>query len=404
MSEARIIEWYKVEGEPVQAGDTLFTFETDKANVDVESPVSGILGKILVRDDETASSATVVGLIFEEGKVRSSPAAKRLAKKNDIDITTIQGTGRNGRITIEDVQQVINKGEDGPVKSTQGQQLSPKKKKVVASPIAKRLAKAHGIDLTSITGTGKGGRIIQDDVQNIIEKNEQSKPVSPKSTLIPIEGIRATIAERMSLSVQQSAQVTLHSEVDATNLINLRQAYKLVAPSADITVPGYNALLITIVAQALREYPQMNARQEGEAIRLLDDVNIGIAVDTERGLLVVSIKDADRKSVLTVDSELAALAERARLGTSSLGDLTGSTFTITNLGVFGIDQFTPIINPPEIGILGIGRIIEKPMMMDGEVVGRPMITLSLTFDHRLIDGAPAARFLQRIAQLIEKGE
>jgi pyruvate dehydrogenase E2 component (dihydrolipoamide acetyltransferase) len=209
------------------------------------------------------------------------------------------------------------------------------------------------------------------------------------------------IADRLLLSSQQSAQVTLHTEVDATNLVKLRQAYKRVASSAGVNVPGYNAILITVVAQALAKYPRMNARQEDDAIQLLEEVNVGLAVDTDRGLMVVVVRDADRKTAPAIESELTVLVERAHQGTSTLGDLTGGTFTITNLGIFGIDRFTPIINPPEIGILGVGRINEKPVMVDGQVRGRPMITLSLTFDHRLIDGAPAAKFLQVITQLIE---
>jgi pyruvate dehydrogenase E2 component (dihydrolipoamide acetyltransferase) len=199
----------------------------------------------------------------------------------------------------------------------------------------------------------------------------------------------------------QSAPVTLHREVDATNLVNLRRTFQREASPAGIEVPGYNALLITMVARALVEHPRMNARQEGDAIQLLKEINVGLAVDTERGLLVVVVRDADQKSALVIESELAILAERAHQGTSSLSDLTGGTFTITNLGMFGIDSFTPIINPPEIGILGVGRIIEKPLMIDGQVQGRPVMILSLTFDHRLIDGAPAAKFLQHITQLIE---
>lgn len=425
MSEGAILEWLKQEGDPVKQGDLLFVVETDKITTESEAPVEGILAKILVEEGEIVPVATSVAIIVAEGeelsdndtvmpsaKLRSysapqeaasvfektgsdtadvvlaSPAAKRLAWDRGLDLSSISGTGRFGSVKRVDVEQYLGKQE----------QAAPSK--ILASPVAKRLAKAHGINLASIEGTYRRGRITQDDVQRVIDKGQKDEHSIPDGDIIPIEGVRATIADRMSSSQQQTAQVTLFTEVDATSLVNLRQAYKRVASSADVKVPSYNALLIIIVAKALREHPRMNARQEGEVIRLLKDINVGLAIDTDRGLLVVVVKDADQKSAHELESELAGLGERADLGTSTLDDLTGGTFTITNLGQFGIDRFTPIINPPEMGILGTGQIIEKPVMVDGEVHGRPMITLSLTFDHRLIDGAPAARFLQRIAQLI----
>ena len=247
----------------------------------------------------------------------------------------------------------------------------------------------------------KNGQITRDDVERAATEQEQPATPFGVTQRIPISGVRATIAERMLLSMQQSAQITLHTEVDATYLVRLRHAFQEVAFSAGIDVPSYNALLIEIVAQALSDHPHINARQEGDTILELEEVNVGLAVDTMRGLLVVVIKNADQKSALAIESELTTLAERARLGTATLDDLTGSTFTLTNLGMFGVDGFTPIINPPEVGILGVGRIVEKPVMVGGQVQGRPRMSLSLTFDHRVIDGAPAAKFLQHITQLIE---
>jgi pyruvate dehydrogenase E2 component (dihydrolipoamide acetyltransferase) len=426
MSEGLIAEWLKQEGDSVNQGDILFVVETDKITTESEAQTDGILAKILVKEGEVVPVATPVAIIVAVGEalpdndtvapsaksrpsaapqeaipvfeetvsdtadvVLASPAAKRLAWDRGLDLSSIPGTGRYGSVKRADVEQYIGKQE----------QAAPAK--LLASPVAKRLAKAHGINLASVEGTNRGGRITQDDVQRVIDMGQKDEHPIPDEDSIPIEGVRATIAGRMSSSQQQTAQVTLFTEVDATNLVNLRQAYKRVASSADSKVPSYNTLLIIIVAQALGEHPRMNARQEGEVIRLLNDINVGLAMDTERGLLVLVVKDVDQKSVHDIESELADLAQRASLGKSRLDDLTGGTFTITNLGAFGIDSFTPIINPPEIGILGVGRIIEKPVMIEGEVHGQPMITLSLTFDHRLIDGAPAARFLQRIAQLIE---
>ena len=426
MSEGMIVEWLKQEGDPVKQGDLLFVVETDKITTEAEAQVEGILVKILVANGETVPVSAAVAIIAAvgevlpgddemapppegqpalapqgvkpafkptqsapRGKILASPAAKRLAWDHGLDLSCIPGTGRFESVLRVDVEQFLSRQRPAP---------SPK---ILASPLAKRVAEELDVDLSTVVGTGKNGRITREDVERAPAKQKRSEIAGAGSQTIPIAGVRAMIAERLLLSSQQSAQVTLHTEVEATNLVNLRQAYKRVASSAGVNVPGYNALLITVVAQALAKYPRMNARQEDDAIQLLEEVNVGLAVDTERGLMVVVVRDADRKTAPAIESELTVLVERAHQGTSTLGDLTGGTFTITNLGVFGIDRFTPIINPPEIGILGVGRINEKPVMVDGQVRGRPMITLSLTFDHRLIDGAPAARFLQHIAQLIE---
>jgi pyruvate dehydrogenase E2 component (dihydrolipoamide acetyltransferase) len=426
MSEGMIAEWLKQEGDSVMQGDLLFIVETDKITTESEAQVEGVLAKILVAVGEVVPVSTPVAIIAAEGeelpgnetltafpgnqvasapqekkltikaaqtrptgKVLASPAAKRLAKEHGLNLSLIPGTGRYESIKKTDVEQILNRRE----------QILPLKP--LASPLAKRVAKELDIDLSAIVGTGKNGQITREDVERTSTEQKQSAMVTSTRQSVPIVGVRAIIAERMQLSTQQSAQVTLHTEVDATNLVNLRGGFQRMASSAEIEVPSYNALLISMVAQALSEYPRMNARQEGDAIQLLEEINVGLAVDTERGLLVVVVRDADQKTAVAIESELTGLTQRAHQGTSTLGELTGGTFTITNLGAFGVDSFTPIINPPEIGILGVGRIIEKPVMVDGQVHGRQMMILSMTFDHRLIDGAPAAKFLQVITQLIE---
>jgi pyruvate dehydrogenase E2 component (dihydrolipoamide acetyltransferase) len=428
MSEGMIAEWLKQEGDSVMQGDLLFIVETDKITTESEAQVEGVLAKILVAVGEVVPVSTPVAIIAAEGeelpgnetltafpgnqvvsapqekkltikaaqtrptgKVLASPAAKRLAKEHGLNLSLIPGTGRYESIKKTDVEQILNRRE----------QILPLKP--LASPLAKRVAKELDIDLSAIVGTGKNGQITREDVERTSTEQKQSAMVTSTRQSVPIVGVRAIIAERMQLSTQQSAQVTLQTEVDATNLVNLRGGFQRMASSAEIEVPSYNALLISMVAQALSEYPRMNARQEGDAIQLLEEINVGLAVDTERGLLVVVVRDADQKTAVAIESELTGLTQRAHQGTSTLGELTGGTFTITNLGAFGVDSFTPIINPPEIGILGVGRIIEKPVMVDGQVLGRQMMILSMTFDHRLIDGAPAAKFLQRITQLVETG-
>ncbi|MGC8825920.1 MAG: 2-oxo acid dehydrogenase subunit E2, partial [Anaerolineae bacterium] len=206
---------------------------------------------------------------------------------------------------------------------------------------------------------------------------------------------------RMSASAHTTAAVTLFTEVDASALVQLRESFKQ-SPLAGGLVPGYNEILVLIVARALQEHPNMNARLVENRIEQLAAINIGVAVDTERGLLVPVIRDAASKRLRDIVAEFRTLVERARAGQSLPDDLTGGTFTITNLGMYEIDGFTPIINLPECAILGVGRIVEKPVAVNGQVVIRPRMVLSLTFDHRINDGAPAARFLQRIKQFIER--
>jgi len=215
--------------------------------------------------------------------------------------------------------------------------------------------------------------------------------------------LRRIIAGRMAASHTQTARVTLVTEADATSFVAAREQIKASVEEEWGFAPGYNDLLALIVARALREFPYMNARlaEDGQSIERLPFVNLGLAVDTERGLLVPVIRDADRKGLRALGTELRALVERARAGKSLPDDLTGGTFTLTNLGMYEIDAFTPIINLPEVAILGVGRIQPRPVVREGEIVVRQMWTLSLAFDHRLVDGAPAARFLQRIKRLIE---
>ncbi len=219
-----------------------------------------------------------------------------------------------------------------------------------------------------------------------------------------MSGVRAVIAKRMFAGASQTAPVTLTMEVDATEFVKLREQLKShFAERLGFNV-GYNDLLIKLSAHALREFPYMNARLDEKAgvIRRLDEVHVALAVDTNRGLLVPVIRDVDRKRLTAVATELRGVIDRARAGTALPDELSGSTFTITNLGMFEIDAFTPIINLPEAAILGVGRIKDRPAVIDGELAVRKQMWLSLTFDHRLVDGAPAARFLQYLKHLIEK--
>jgi pyruvate dehydrogenase E2 component (dihydrolipoamide acetyltransferase) len=425
MSEGLLVDWLKKEGDPVRNGDPLFVVETDKITIESEAVSDGILGKILVPAGETVSVATVVAWIVAEGeeipqvqekadpgekvqhdrslakdkkvqassvskapagRVLASPVAKRLAREHGLDLAKIKGSGRDGKISQDDVLAAAAAAEE---------KISPETERIQISPVAKKLALEGGLDLAQISGTGRDGRITRDDVEKALDARQESS-ARPAGVAIPIRGMRAVIAERMALSSRETAAVTLHSQVDASGLVKYRADLKTKSAST----PSYNAILAAIAARSLRVHPQINARLEGDTILLLDDINIGVAVDTDQGLVVVVLRDAAEKLVGELGVELQALSERALAGKAQLDDVTGGTFTITNLGGFGIDNFTPVINPPEIAILGVGRIMDTPVVVDGVVVVRPQIGLSLTFDHRLVDGAPAARFLKQIADSI----
>jgi pyruvate dehydrogenase E2 component (dihydrolipoamide acetyltransferase) len=327
-----------------------------------------------------------------------------------VDLTQVTASGPQGRIEERDVLAFL---------ATQ-----PK-----VTPVAARTAEALGVDLARVRGSGLGGQITRVDVEAaaaptpgavapatapathaISQTAAAPERLQPPSTeegkereLLPLTGLRRIISERMSASHLATARVTLVTEADATAFVEAREVLKESVSETWDFAPGYNDLLGITVARALREFPYMNARldAEGQAIERLPCVNLGMAVDTERGLLVPVIRNADQKGLQAFGREFRTLVERARTARSTPEDLSGGTFTITNLGMYDVDAFTPIINLPETAILGVGRIQPKAVVRGSEIVARQMWTLSLTFDHRLVDGAPAARFLQRIKQLVE---
>jgi len=373
MTEGLLVEWLKKEGDPVKKGDLLFSVETDKITTEAEANVDGVLAKILVAAGETVPVRTVVGLIIAPGETLTAET---------INLNTIAAPVESPAVK--------------PAETAVAPASSKPRGEVLASPIAKRMAAEKGIDLAMVKGTGPDGRISLEDVERALAEGVTAGAGKPaESRGVKIEGVRAVIAERMLSSSQNTAQVTLHTETDVSAMVAYRQKLK----AAEVQhVPSFNAILASVTAQALKEFPYMNAVQDGNVIKFLEKVNVGVAVDTDAGLVVVVVPNTEKKDPQAVQAELTPLIERALARKSQPDDLSGGTFTITNLGGFGVEGFTPIINPPELAILGVGRIIEKLVILDGKVAQRSMMTLSLTFDHRLVDGAPAARFLQAVAE------
>ena len=377
MEEGLLVEWFKQEGDSVERGDLLYTLESDKATLDVEATFRGYLRTILVEEGESVPVLTVVALI---------------TKTPDEDIEGYQPAA-----PVEPVGagEQVETGEGATVTAAAAGT-------VAASPRARRLAREKGVDLSRVTGTGEGGRIVEED----IEATPTEIPQVEVTDTVPLTGLRGIIAERMASSAHSTARVTLVSEVDATALVEFREHLKKEVSGQWGFTPGYTELLGIAATRALTEFPWMNARlsADGMAIEHLKEINLGVAVDTDRGLLVLVVKNAGEKNLRTIGTELAGMVEKALAGRSLPDDLTGGTFTMTNLGAFGIDAFTPVINPPEAAVLGVGRIQSKPVVDGDEIVIRQMLTLSLVFDHRLMDGAPAAHFLERVADLIREPE
>ena len=428
-----LVSWYKQEGEAVIAGEPLYAVETDKATLDVEAPATGVLRQVTASPGDVVKVLSAIARIEVEAKVKAkaeaeedlasastlasprlfvSPRARRLAEAEGVALATVKATGPQGAIVERDVRAHL---DEAKAKVEVEQVLASTSTSASISPVARRLAEEDGLDWQAIAGTGPRGQITREDVEAVIEQrssgaeeqrsggvpdprspipNPQSLAPNPQS---PFSGIRALIAERMVAGHSQTAPVTLTTEADATALVELRGQL-----AADEVKVSYNDLFLTILAKALREHPKLNASLDGDAIRLWPQIDIAVAADTERGLLAPVVRGVDRKGLAQLAAETAALADRARGGKCTPDELTGSTFTLTNLGMFGIDAFTPIINLPECAILGVGRIKTQPVWAGDHVEPRQMVWLSLTFDHRLVDGGPAARFLRRVAQLVEK--
>jgi pyruvate dehydrogenase E2 component (dihydrolipoamide acetyltransferase) len=425
VEEVTLVGWLVKDGEKISQGQAVMEVETDKAVFPVEANAKGYIHLGPYKEGDVLPVLTVVAIIGKQedtfevqgaapaaagpepvpaekaaaevasgaetrpvessDRIFVSPRARKLAAETSVDVSRVTPTGYEGlRVTERDVRNYLSQ--------------QPK-----VTPVAQRMAADVGVDLHEVTGSGPGGRIVKQDVARAVQPAHVPQPLPVADVLerVPLKGVRGIIAERMAASVHTTARVTLVMEVDATEFVAARERIKARVSQEWGFAPGYNDLLAKVAAAALRQFPYMNARLAPDAVELLGHINIGMAVDTERGLLVPVVKDVDRKSLRQFGEEFRRLVEGARSGRSLPDDLSGGTFTITNLGMYDIDAFTPVINLPEAAILGVGRIAPKAVPRGDEIVIRQMWTLSLVFDHRLVDGAPAARFLQMIKALLE---
>lgn len=439
MEEGTILKWFKREGEAVSAGEVLLEIETDKASMEVESPIEGVLRKILANESAlvpirqaiaiiAGAEESIEALLAEAGgappvesapvatvspapastaatpttttsaTVFLSPRASRIADEHVIAPSELagRGTGPEGRIIERDVLAYLEERKAQPAEK------SPR-----STPLAARIAGDLGVDLKDLATGLPGSRVRSEDVLRHVEARQAPAPmpaptpVAADVTVQPFAGMRRRIAENVSRSAFTAPHVTLTLEVDMTAAASFRQQ---ILPEIEKRYGArvtYTDFIIKAVAQALDEHPMLNSALVGEEVRIYASKNIGIAVALDNGLVVPVLHHVEQKSLGAIASQIKPLVERVRTGKFSPDDLAGGTFTITNLGTFGIDVFDPIIVPPQAAILGVCRIADKPVVINKEIVIRSMMNLCLSFDHRILDGAPAARFLQKVKELLE---
>ncbi|MDU1320179.1 MAG: dihydrolipoamide acetyltransferase family protein [Clostridium botulinum] len=419
MTEGELVKWHKNEGDTIKVGEPLFDVTTDKLTNNVEAKVDGIVRKLLVDEgtvveclkpvaiigdkDEDISNLLKESLgdskenkveeevkepnkeikdnkkIKKEGRIKISPIAKKIAKENNVDIQLLDGTGPEGRIVLKDVEAYIENNKNN----------------IKTSPVAEKMAKDLGVNLEDLK---KDGRIMKEDILEFSQKSSSTTGEEVSERRVKMNAMRKIIASRMSESSNISPTVTYDIEVDMINLKRLKEQIK------DEWKVTYTDLLVKIVSKVLIQYPLVNCSIEGDEMIFRNYANIGVAVALEEGLVVPVVKYANQKGLKDISIEVKELAQKAKNNGLTEENSTGGTFTITNLGMFGIKSFSPIINQPEVAILGVNMITNTPVVENGEIVIKPLMSLSLTADHRAVDGAVAAQFLKAVKKYMEKPE
>ena len=424
MEEGTFVAWLKSEGDFVKRGDALFELEGEKATQEIEAVDEGVLqipltgpkpgsvhkvGAIIgylvgVNDSIPAlanpSQQTNIEVVNEADSIVASPSVRQLARKVGVQLSQVKGTGPRGRILQEDVHQakvIFSENAQEPVIS----HVSKMSNQQVATPRARRLAFILSVDWRLLNGSGAGGRVRECDVIYASNNLPLGSTSSVNGLRIPISKKRRLIALRLVTSRQLTVPVTLTIKADATNLVKLRNQFKSMNGSPDI--PSFQDIITKLVAEILKGHRLLAGRWDEDAIVLPahHELHIGMAVDTEDGLLVPVIRNVVGLTLCDLAAQSKELVRQARAGKITAEQMQGGVFTITNLGAFGIDSFTPVINYPEAAILGLGAIRKEPVFLDdGQIVAQLQLALSLTFDHRIVDGAPAARFLQDLVSAI----
>ena len=379
MNEGQVVKWLKKEGDPVAKGDALVEIESAKVNAEVEATADGILGKILVPEGTDVPVGTRLGVLLAEGEDSS---------------------------ILDSIEPYAAPAPPKPPTLARRAPVAPRAsgRRQVVTPRARRLASELGVDLDTVQGTGPSGRVTEDDVRRTAEEGPAAGGGSdiPVREVIPLTGLRGAIAKRMTESSRAPA-VTLNTHVDVTTAVALQR--QLVRDWRRHRLrPQYQDLVLAATVKALEDTPLANAHLVGDELRILDEINLGVAVAVPDGLIVPVIRNAGGKTIVELAQAIRELVRMSRNQSLGIDQMTGSTFTVTNLASYDVDQFNPLLNPPETGILGVGRIEVRPMFVDGEVAARSIGHLCLTFDHRAWDGAPAAEFLRKVANNLRDPE
>jgi len=439
VEKGKILKWIKKEGETVTKGDSLYEVEADKVTTEVESPASGVLRKILIPEGVEVPILTVVAVITDEKEklpekyltmvtakpekkeepelpriqepsvlvtsgpteVKAPPAARKMAKDRGVDLFSIRGSGPGGTILVKDVESFLRRGGQAGAR-------------VLATPTARKLAEREGIALASVQGTGISGRVMKADV---VEARAGAKSGGPKPArisakplsvskyqlgqIIPMNSIRKVIAKRMVQSKFSAPHIYFFNDVDMEKLLILREEILAEFEENEGIRISINDFIIKAVALTLREYPVVNSMVSGEEIRIFPEINVGLAVAMEDGLIVPAVPRADQLGLGEIARCRADMVDRARQAKLTIEEMERGTFTISSLAQFDITFFTAILNPPQSGILTVGKVEEKPVVRNGQVVIRRIMREGLSVDHRIIDGAVAAQFLQSLKKKLE---
>jgi len=383
VSDATLVAWHKAAGESVSRDENLVDLETDKVVLEVPAPASGTIAKIVVENGSTVVAGDVLAILEEGAVSESAPAKKEEAPAAKVAV-------------------VAAKESQGPIKT---------------SPAVRRLLDEHDLDATMILGSGKDGRVTKSDVMSFLKSDDSANvtpgdqaPIAGEAVVaglerteqrVPMTRLRARIAERLVDAQQTAAMLTTFNEVDLTKVMALRKRYRDSFEKKHGVRLGFMSFFAKAAVEALKQYPAVNASVEGTDIIYHNYFDIGIAVSSDRGLMVPVIRDVDQMTFADFEGALNDMAGKAQAGTIGMEDLTGGTFTITNGGIFGSMMSTPILNQPQSAILGMHSIQQRPMVVDGDIVARPMMYLAMTYDHRIIDGKEAVQFLVSIKEQLE---
>jgi 2-oxoglutarate dehydrogenase E2 component (dihydrolipoamide succinyltransferase) len=395
VADATLLAWHRKAGEPVRRDENLVDLETDKVVLEVPAPTDGVLTEIRVSDGATVAAGDVLALL-EEGRVPAADAAEDAGDRNSVGEADEASRGPRPEATI-----------------TRDDDAVPQK----MGPAARALVEEHDLDPAGITPTGRDGRITKPDVLRYLAAHQPTNigidtesPTATTSSLpagrrierrVAMTRLRARVAERLVDAQRTAAMLTTFNEVDMSAVIALRKRYQEQFIARYGIKLGFMSFFIKAAIEGLREFPAINASVDGSDIVYHEFFDIGVAVSTDRGLLVPVVRDAENLSLAQIEEAIAEFGERARSGDIAMEDLTGGTFTITNGGIFGSMMSTPILNPPQSGILGMHAIQERPVVVDGQIVVRPMMYLALTYDHRIVDGREAVQFLVHVKQQLE---